>query len=339
MPPRRTEMPTDADSAPEAEPVSDPTPGEPTPGPALADPVAGGSTPASEASASAPGPTARPRAKRRPVGETRPRTAGTAVAEPPAAPPVKPATVEPEEPDLDAEFQAAAVASTGIEATNGIQATNGTQTTNGTEPKATLAEVDAATSVAHPTAGTGATADVEAEPEPGAEADRKRMRLLVGVAVVAVLLVCASVVLAVGAFTARTSGPLANKAFLDTGQTAELVGQMTSAMTTVYSYNYTTLPANEAAAKGLVTGKFADEFARVFEPVKQLAPQEQAVLKSTVPAAGVILLQGDRARLLMMVDQTGTRGTAKEPTGATARLVVDAQKVDGRWKIAGVTPE
>jgi Mce-associated membrane protein len=110
-------------------------------------------------------------------------------------------------------------------------------------------------------------------------------------------------------------------------------------MTTVYSYNYSTLPANEAAAKGLVTGKFADEFARVFEPVKQLAPQEQAVLKSTVPAAGVIMLQGDRARLLMMVDQTGTRGTAKEPTGATARLVVDAQKVDGRWKIAGVTPE
>ncbi|MDT7639620.1 MAG: Mce-associated rane protein, partial [Pseudonocardiales bacterium] len=85
--------------------------------------------------------------------------------------------------------------------------------------------------------------------------------------------------------------------------------------------------------------KFATEFPRVFGPVKQLAPQEQAVLKSTVPAAGVILLQGDRARLLMMIDQTGTRGAAKEATGATARLVVDAQKVDGRWKISEVTPE
>jgi len=139
--------------------------------------------------------------------------------------------------------------------------------------------------------------------------------------------------------TARSAGPLANKAFVDSAATAELVGQVTNAMTTVYSYDYNTLPANEAAAKGVITGKFATEFPRVFEPVKQLAPQEQAVLKSTVPAAGVILLQGDRARLLMMVDQIGTRGTAKEPTGATARLVVDAQKVDGRWKIAEVTPE
>ncbi|HTF53012.1 MAG TPA: hypothetical protein VK735_36665 [Pseudonocardia sp.] len=312
MPPRRTEMPTDADSAPEAEPMADPTPDEPTPGRAKADPVV------------------RPRAKRRPAGETRPRAAGTALAEPPeataAAPSVRPAAAGPEEPDADTDLQPAA------EATSGINTP--TESANGAEPKTAGAE---STAAPIPTAGTGATADVEADP--GAEADRNRMRLLVGVAVLAVLLVCASVVLAVGAITARTSGPLANKAFLDTGQTAELVGQMTGAMTTVYSYDYSTLPANEAAAKGLVTGKFADEFARVFEPVKQLAPQEQAVLKSTVPAAGVILLQGDRARLLMMVDQTGTRGAAKEPTGATARLLVDAQKVDGRWKIAGVTPE
>jgi len=307
-------MPTDADSAPEAEPMADPTPDEPTPGRAKADPVA------------------RPRAKRRPAGETRPRAAGTALAEPPevtaaAASSERPA-VEPEESDADTDLQPAA------EATTGLNTPIDTESANGTEPKTAGAE---STAAPVPTAGTDSTADVEADPDP--EADRKRMRLLVGVAVLAVLLVCASVVLAVGAITARTSGPLANKAFLDTGQTAELVGQMTSAMSTVYSYNYSTLPANEAAAKGLVTGKFADEFARVFEPVKQLAPQEQAVLKSTVPAAGVILLQGDRARLLMMVDQTGTRGAAQEPTGATARLVVDAQKVDGRWKIAEVTPE
>jgi Mce-associated membrane protein len=62
-------------------------------------------------------------------------------------------------------------------------------------------------------------------------------------------------------------------------------------------------------------------------------------LKSTVPAAAVSLLQGDRARLLMMVDQAGTRGPDKQPTGATARLVVDAVKIGGQWKISEVTPE
>ena len=205
MPPRRTEMPTDADSAPEAEPMADPTPDEPTPGRAKADPVA------------------RPRAKRRPAGETRPRAAGTALAEPPeatASSSVRPAAAEPEESDADTDLQPAAEASTGLNTP--IE----TESANGTEPKTAGAE---STAAPVPAAGTGATADVEADPDPDAEADRKRMRVLVGVAVLAVLLVCASVVLAVGAITARTSGPLANKAFLDTGQTAELVGQMTSA--------------------------------------------------------------------------------------------------------------
>jgi Mce-associated membrane protein len=165
------------------------------------------------------------------------------------------------------------------------------------------------------------------------------MRLLVALAVAAVLLIAASVVLAVGAFTARSSGPLSNQAFVDSADTAEVVGQITNAMITVYSYDYTSLPANEAAAKQVVTGRFAGEFERVFGPVKQLAPQEQAVLKSTVPAAAVSLLQGDRARLLMMVDQAGTRGPDKQPTGATARLVVDAVKIGGQWKISEVTPE
>lgn len=182
------------------------------------------------------------------------------------------------------------------------------------------------------------------EPADGGEptddpAHARRVRRLVVLGVAAVLLVAASVVLGVGALTARDSGPLANEAYVDSAATAEVVGQVTDAITTVYSYDYNSLPANEAAAKAVITGKFADEFARVFEPVKQLAPAQQAVLRTSVPAAGVSLLQGDRARLLMMVDQNGTRGPSREPTGATARLVVDAQKVDGRWKISEVTPE
>lgn len=181
-----------------------------------------------------------------------------------------------------------------------------------------------------------------AEEEPAAAptaAEPQRVRLLIGLAVAAVLLIAASTVLAVGAFTARSSGPQANQAFVDNAATAEVVGQVTNAMITVYSYDYTNLPANEAAAKQVITGRFAGEFERVFGPVKQLAPQEQAVLKSVVPAAAVSLLQGDRARLLMMVDQSGTRGPDKQPTGATARLVVDAVNVGGRWKISEVTPE
>jgi Mce-associated membrane protein len=158
-------------------------------------------------------------------------------------------------------------------------------------------------------------------------------------ATAAAVLVVAAVLLGVAAFTAMSSGGRSNEAFVNAGDTSELVGQVTNAITTVYSYDYQNLPATENAAKDLVTGMFATEFGRVFGPVKQLAPQQQSVLRTTVPAVGVSLLEGDRARLLMMVDQAGVRGPSKAPTGATARLVVDAEKVDGRWKISGVTPE
>lgn len=155
----------------------------------------------------------------------------------------------------------------------------------------------------------------------------------------AILLVAGAVVLAIGNHAARANGPLANRAFLDGSATAEVVAQVTGAIKTVYSYDYTRLDANEAAAKQVITGQFAGDFDKVFAPVKALAPKEQAVLTTTVPAVGVLQLQDDRARLLMMVDQNGTRMGSQPIAGTSARLVAEAQLVDGHWKIAEVTPE
>jgi Mce-associated membrane protein len=247
------------------------------------------------------------------AGARKPGAAGTALA------------------DRDVQDGTAGTAGTDLIAPTGA----GTTSTPGT-----AREAGTGSAAAEPVDPAGpAAAPAATESGPDLAADRKRVRLLTGLAAAAVVLVAAAVLTAVGWRSAATSGPRSNEAFVDSAATAEVVGQVTNDMTTVYSYDYTNLPANEAAANAVITGKFATEFPRVFGPVKQLAPQEQAVLKSTVPAAGVILLQGDRARLLMMIDQTGTRGAAKEATGATARLVVDAQKVDGRWKISEVTPE
>lgn len=268
----------------------------------------------------------RPRTKRRTDGERKPGVK----SEPEAEPGVKPeADAGPEpavEPDARAKPEAAAMPEAG-------------------------AEGDAAAGTDDPTVELGSSArtgEID-DPDtvipvlppirPSAAARTRRVRRLVVLGVAAVVLVAGAVVAGVGAMAARDSGALANKAFVDSPATAEVIGQVTDAVATVYSYDYKSLPASESAAKAVITGKFATDFDRVFEPVKQLAPSQQAVLRTTVRAAGVSQLQGDRARLLMMVDQSGVRGTAKEPTGATARLVVDAQKVAGRWKISEVTPE
>jgi Mce-associated membrane protein len=174
---------------------------------------------------------------------------------------------------------------------------------------------------------------------PAPPADRRATRLLTVLAVLAVLLVATAVLLGVAWGAQRHSGPRSNQAFTDGGATAALVGEVTNAVIAVYSYDYTTLPANEAAAKAVVTGRYASEIDRLFAPLKQVAVAQQASMRATVPAAAVSLLRGDRARLLMMVDQAGVHGTDKQPTGASARLMIDAQRIEGHWKIAEVTPE
>jgi Mce-associated membrane protein len=326
---RRTETTPDAETTSDAGTASSTEPGASTTGSAGST-ATGSAGPTAVNSASGAAAPTRPRAKRRTEGARKPG-AGTALAERDAGRPRAAAAPEAAAPEAES-------AAAPVEDRPAAEVPSVAQDV----PQGAVDEPaeEAATPAPRPVRKIETVAAPEGDlAAPADPADRKRLRLLFGLAGAAVLLVAASVVVGVGAFTARSSGPLANQAFVDSAATAELVGQVTNAMTTVYSYDYTTLPANEAAADGVITGKFATEFPRVFAPVKQLAPQEQAVLKSTVPAAGVIMLQGDRARLLMMVDQTGTRGAAKEPTGATARLVVDAQKVDGRWKIAEVTPE
>jgi Mce-associated membrane protein len=331
MSPRRTETTPDAEIRSDAETASS-TESVPAAGstPAAAEPVVTGPIPADSPAADSPAagrsgaaagdgttdPAVRPRSKRRATGLRKPGATGTALADREVV-----TDTDDTEPVVPTGTAAGATAATGTAGATAATAAGATTAPVGPAEPAT------------------APAESGSDPVPDLAADRKRVRLLTGLAAAAVLLVAAAVVTAVGWRAAATSGPRSNEAFVDTAATAEVVGQVTNDMTTVYSYDYTTLPANETAANAVITGKFATEFPRVFGPVKQLAPQEQAVLKSTVPAAGVILLQGDRARLLMMVDQTGTRGPAKEATGATARLVVDAQKVDGRWKISEVTPE
>lgn len=201
--------------------------------------------------------------------------------------------------------------------------------------------------VAEPVAEREAAPEVGPDPAAGPDAaapavdpaGQAQVRRLVIVAVTAVLLVAGAVLLGIADHVARSAGPLGNQAFVDAGSTSAVVGDVTAAIKVVYSYDYKALDANREAAKAVITGKFSQDFDKVFAGVKLLAPQQQAVLTTTVPAAGVVQVRDDRARLLMMVDQNGTRMGSQPIAGTSARLVVEAQQVDGHWKIAEVTPE
>jgi Mce-associated membrane protein len=110
---------------------------------------------------------------------------------------------------------------------------------------------------------------------------------------------------------------------------------------TVYSFDYTRLDQNEAAARAVITPGFAGQFDQLFRQVRELAPQQQVVVTATVNLVGVQSIDGDTATLLAFPDQQATRaqpGAGPQQLAAAGRLTVTAQRVDGAWKIAAVDP-
>jgi Mce-associated membrane protein len=156
-----------------------------------------------------------------------------------------------------------------------------------------------------------------------------------------VLLVGVAVFFAVADADLRDTPAARNTALVDIATTAQVSQQVTAALKTVYSFDYTRLDQNEAAARAVITPAFADQFDQLFRQVRKLAPQQQAVVTATVNLVGVESIDGDTATLLVFLDQQATRaqsGGAPQQLAAAGRLMVTAQLVDGAWKIAAVDP-
>ena len=139
--------------------------------------------------------------------------------------------------------------------------------------------------------------------------------------------------------SARADPAAANTALTDVGTTAEVAGQLGSALETIYSYDYTRLDETERAAREVITPAFAAKFDELFADVRELAPAQQAVVSGTVVVSAVQRIEGDRAVLIVFMDQQATRVAAPDGSGqlaASSRLTVTGERVDGRWKIADV---
>jgi Mce-associated membrane protein len=134
------------------------------------------------------------------------------------------------------------------------------------------------------------------------------------------------------------SAAASNRALLDVGTTAEISGQVRDAVERVFSYDFARLDENERAATAVITGPFAVDYRRQFARVRELAPGQQVVVVATVPALAVKVLDGDRAIVVVFIDQQANRSGQAQPLEAAGRLRVTAQRVTGIWKIADVEP-
>lgn len=127
-----------------------------------------------------------------------------------------------------------------------------------------------------------------------------------------------------------------NTALSDVAGTADAGKQVSAALGTLFSYRYDDPAKNERAAKDLLSGPALAQYDQLFGQVRKLAAEQKLVVTSTAVVSGVKLLDGDRAALLVFLDQTGTRGDGQHSTGA-AQLSVTAERVAGKWRVTGMS--
>jgi Mce-associated membrane protein len=175
-------------------------------------------------------------------------------------------------------------------------------------------------------------------PLPQAPATRRGTAALLAITI---LLVAAAGFFAVSWGRLQFSGATSNTALTDVGATATVSEQVNEAVTKVYSFDFARLDQAESDARGVITGPFTGQFDQIFGNVRQLAPKQQAVVTATIPKSAVASIDGDHATVYVFVNQVVRRvddGGKPQQGTAAARLRVDADYVDGRWKVSGMTP-
>lgn len=176
-------------------------------------------------------------------------------------------------------------------------------------------------------------------PEPleyddGKPARRRGLLLPIALAVAAVLIGGAASWF--GVQWAHARGEIQNTALVDAAGTSEVSGQVTSAISTVFSYNYTNMDKTRTAVQRLLTGQALCQYNLLFKVVQQQAPGQKLVLTTTVQAKGVEMLQGGTARVLLLLQQTDTRASTNQTSTSQSMIAVNAVKQGDTWKISAI---
>lgn len=139
------------------------------------------------------------------------------------------------------------------------------------------------------------------------------------------------------AYSARYTGAAANEAMVSAGATSEVSGQVSDAVEKLFSYDFNDTAKTEAASKELLTGAAVQRYEELFAVVKEQAPQQQLIVTTKVKERSVTRLQGDRAELLLFVDQHARRANAPGENAGPAQISVSAEKQGDAWKISQIT--
>ena len=185
---------------------------------------------------------------------------------------------------------------------------------------------------------TPAGEQVPASEESSAQPIRPRRRPLVVAILGAATVACGSfgIWASVAAHDLRSTAAGANAALVDRTDTAAVLRAVTGAVDEIFSYDYADVAKTRAAAQQLLTGAAIRQYDQLFALVEQQAPTKKLVLTTRVTNAGVELLTGDRARVLIFADQQDTKAGTSQTSYGGAMFAVTAVRRHGRWLIENI---
>jgi len=105
---------------------------------------------------------------------------------------------------------------------------------------------------------------------------------------------------------------------------------------TLPSYDHRRLDRDFAAARKILTGGFADDYASTTENVvRSTAEEVKAVVTAEVASSSVVRAGENRAVVLLFVDQTTTSTRLEGPRVDLNRVRITLER-SGQWLVSGV---
>ncbi|MFC8657169.1 hypothetical protein R1Y80_32275 [Streptomyces sp. JL1001] len=173
-----------------------------------------------------------------------------------------------------------------------------------------------------------------ADPQDGADVSRRRWPRVLGALLTVALIATGGALYAEGR-QLRDTPATANLALTDAEATTRVTGDVSSALSKVFSYGPGATATTKAAAEEVLAGKALQQYAALFGQVERQSADQKLTLTTEVVRSGVTRLTDDSAHLLVFLDQVYER-RGRTPTTASAQLTVVAELRDGRWWIVEI---
>jgi Mce-associated membrane protein len=108
----------------------------------------------------------------------------------------------------------------------------------------------------------------------------------------------------------------------------------TAAAQAIFSYDYRSFDASVANGRNFTTGGFADEYVQTTTALKSNAVTEQAIVRASVSATGVVTAGPGQVELLLYVDQYRRNTNITGEKVDQNRVVLTMIPVAGTWKVS-----